>query len=320
MRTFAQFVRRLVGKAIRDDIFFLSGAIAFNLVMAVIPLLVLAVGITGYVLQSRFVDPAAQVTSILERVLPGAPIDPALVESVARLTTRAVNARTGFSLLGAVLLLAVATRLAATLRSVLRVVFDVHVRRGLIRGKIFDVRLVLSCALLLLANLLVVAWVTGQELADAVVGFPLTVLTLWLLFVVVYRTSPPVRPRWPAVFVAASVAAVLFETMKAAFQWYFTEIASLRTTSGGVTAVIVLLVFLYYAAIVFVLAGQAGYLITHPDFRAGTLDSPLPEPLEPGTADEAGRQDVDGVSASVASQQDEEDPADGRILADPPGV
>jgi len=298
-----RFLRRLIAKAIRDDIFFLSGAIAFNLVMAVVPLLVLAVGVTGYVLQSRFIDPAAQVTVLLDRVLPGESIDPQLVESVAEIATRAVEARTGFSVVGSILLLLVATRLAATLRSVLRVVFDIHVRRGLIRGKLFDVRLVLSCGLVILANLVLVAAVTGQGLTEAVIGYPLTIVTLWLLFVIVYRTVPPERPRWIAVFVASFIAAATFELLKAGFRWYFTEVASLRTTSGGVVAMIVLLVFLYYSAMVFVAAGQAGYLITHPDFRSVRLDSPLPEPLEPGSADRR-----------------RPEPVEDGILVDPPGV
>ena len=303
MSNFLRFFPRLTAKAVRDDIFFLSSAIAFNLVMAIVPLLVLAVGVTGYILQSRFIDPAAQVTVLLDRVLPGESIDPQLIESVAELTTRAVNARTGFSVVGVALLLVVATRLAATLRSVLRVVFDIHVRRGLVRGKLFDVRLVLSCGLLILANLVFVAAVTGQGLAEAVIGYPVTIVTLWVLFVIVYRTVPPERPRWPAVFVAASIAAVGFELMKVGFHWYFTDVVSLRTTSGGVLALIVLLVFLYYSAMVFVAAAQSGYLITHPDFRSVRLDSPLPEPLDPGSAD-------------VPHPR----PVDNGILVDPPGV
>ncbi len=325
----ARFAHRLWDKAIRDDIFFLSGAIAFGLVMAVVPLLVLAVGVTGYVLQASFTDPASQIVTFLDRILPGDTIDPELVASVVAFVTRTVDARTGFSVVGLVLLLLVATRLAATLRSVLRVVYDVHTRRGLVRGKLFDVRLVLVSGLLILVNLGVVVALSGRGLADLVLGYPLTVLTLWAVFAIVYRTASPVRPPWPAVITSATIASVGFEAMRLAFRWYFTEVATLRTTSGGIIALLVLLLFLYYASIVFVLAAEAGYLVTHPEVEDVAMESPLPEPLEPGSADVV-------AVASVAhrleqppgpdpggDRVDEDrgpDPRSSGILAEPPGV
>ncbi len=328
----ARFVHRVTAKAVRDDIFFLSGAIAFTLVMAMVPLMVLAVGITGYVLQSSFTNPPSQVAAFLDRMLPGDSIDPELVASVVDFVTRTLDARTGFSVVGAILLILVSTRLSATLRSVLRVVYDVDVRRGLFRGVLFDTRLVLISGLLILANLGVVVGVTGRGLAELVLGYPLTVATLWALFAIVYRTAAPVRPPWKAVFTSATIASIGFEAMRIAFRWYFTDMATLRTTSGGIIALLVLLLFLYYAAIVFVLAAEIGYLVTHPEVGEVDMESPLPEPLEPETSESAGLGQATespasgpvGSTAPAAAPSDREpdrsEPAAREGAADPAGI
>ena len=48
-----EFVRRVYKKAEQDNIFFLAGAIAFNVLVAVLPLILAALGIAGLLLQRQ---------------------------------------------------------------------------------------------------------------------------------------------------------------------------------------------------------------------------------------------------------------------------
>jgi membrane protein len=64
------FARRVYDKAGDDNIFFLAGAIAFNIVVAIVPLLLFAVGIAGVVLTARFGDPATVLVNRLLDYIP----------------------------------------------------------------------------------------------------------------------------------------------------------------------------------------------------------------------------------------------------------
>src|SRR5687767_3737593 len=64
------FLRRVYVKADQDGIFFMSGAIAFNLVVAIVPLMLAILGITGVVLQNRVEDPSALLANYIIRALP----------------------------------------------------------------------------------------------------------------------------------------------------------------------------------------------------------------------------------------------------------
>ena len=45
-------------KSTDDNIFFMAGAISYNLLIAVVPLFLLAVGLWGYVLRARYGEPS----------------------------------------------------------------------------------------------------------------------------------------------------------------------------------------------------------------------------------------------------------------------
>ncbi len=287
MNRTVRFLGRLLRKANRDDIFFMSGAIAFNLIVAVLPLLVFALGVAGFVLQARSPDPGAQAIMTIRRLVPPGVIDGELLATVGRVVNAGVAQRAGFSLVGSLLLLFFSTRLAATLRSVLRVVFEVPDRRPLVRAKLHDVQIVLVGGLLILLDLGATALGTGLGPADQLVGLPLTLFTMWVLFALVFRYVPARPTPWRTVWVGATTAAVSFALMRLGFGLYLTRFATFTSGFGSLATLVVLYLFLYYSAVLFVLSGEAAFLSSHPegqpkeDAKAGHAqsgDSPTKSP------------------------------------------
>ena len=92
----------------------MAGAIAFNLVLALFPLLVLVVGLAGYVLP-RFGDPAGAIMDLVTQNIPqgGATDLSGLADIVAE---GLVERRASLTIAGSAFLLWVATRLSASLR------------------------------------------------------------------------------------------------------------------------------------------------------------------------------------------------------------
>jgi membrane protein len=272
-----EFLGRIVHKALDDNIFFMAGAITFNLLVAIIPLLVVAVGIAGFMLTARFGDPAAALTELLRGGLPVTGEELGLLSWIEALIDTLVQERTGFSIVGAVVLIWISTRLVGTLRTVLREVFDMPQARGLIRGKVFDIQMVIVAGFLFVVNIGVTVrlrairdfgidllGLEGSGLAITRRGYAMVVAfaSIWVLFVLVYRYLPPRPVPWRTALIAATFTAILFEATKYLFGWYIVSVAEYRSAYGNLTSVAVLFFWIYYGAIVFILGGEVAQVHT----------------------------------------------------------
>ena len=284
------FLRRVYDKAGDDDIFFLGGAIAFNIIVAIIPLLLFSVGIGGLVLSARYGDPATVVVNALLDWIPAIGGSINLVQTLRDAISGIVEGRTGFTAVGAFLLIWFSTRLVGTLRSVLQNVFDVAQDRGIIGGKIFDFKAVIIGGALILVNLGITTemqsiytfgisalGVSGRTLNFLQLAWRIGVsyLTAWILFLGIYRYTPARWVPWKTALVAATFTATLFEALKYAFSWYVTSVADYRSTYGNLIAIAVLFFWIYYGSLVFILGGEVAQVWTMRRAlranRAGTL-------------------------------------------------
>lgn len=284
MKKAAGFLARLVRKADQDDIFFMSGAIAFNLIVAVLPMLIFALGLAGFIFEARFADPGGQAMLTIQRLLPPSVADADLLERLGRAVEGAIESRTRYSLIGFILLMFFSTRLAATLRSVLRTVFEVPVRRPLVRSKLLDMQIVLVGGLIVLLDLALTAGAAGYGINNELVEFPKTLVTMWLLFGLIFRYVPARPTPWATVWVGATIAAFTFALMRLGMGLYLTRFASLASAFDGFAALVILYLFLYYSAVLFVVSAEAAYLTTHPEGRVVGAKEPSKPSSDEGTS------------------------------------
>ncbi|MGD8319783.1 MAG: YihY/virulence factor BrkB family protein [Gemmatimonadota bacterium] len=272
-----EFLRRLWTKAEEDEIFFMASAVSFNLLVAAIPLALLGIGLTGYVLSTRVGDPVQGIVSLLAENLPQGASGMDLSQTARAVVSGVMARRSGFTLLGAALFVWLATRLVGTLRLVLREIFDVAHSRGIVRGKVFDVQVVVIGVVLLTLNLGVTISLeavleygvgflglepTTIGLAQWLLGHAVALVSIWALFFVVYRYLPARRIPWPTALVAATFAAVAHEALKQGFSWYATDVADYSSTWGNLATVAVLFFWIYYEALVFILGGEVAQVYT----------------------------------------------------------
>jgi membrane protein len=253
----------------RSDLFFLAGAITFNVIVAVIPLLLLVAGIGGYVASALYDRPGPDVVQVVVDYLPQVGGDVELISRVEGVVESLVEERTGFSLIGALVLAWISTRLVGTLRVVLRNIFEIEDDRGILRGKIFDFKVVVVAGLLLLLNVgITVGLRAGQAWARevgpdhepmgwlvSVPGYLLAFASAWVLFYLLYRYIPARRVDWRACVVGATFTSVFYELMKEGFAWYVGSVATFSTTYGSLAVAAVLFFWIYYGSVVFILGG-----------------------------------------------------------------
>lgn len=288
---FRVFLMRVGSKALEDNIFFMAGAITFNFLVALVPLLLLFVGISGFILSSRFPDPASALISILLENLPAVEGMGDLVAGVEKIIEALVADRASYSLVGFLIFLWISTRLVGTLRTVLREVFDFPLGRGIIQGKIFDGFMVVVGGLLFVLNLSITVVVRavedyGLDLMGLQGGGPafirqfsaqiLAFGSIWVLFILVYRYLPPRRIPMRTAVVAATFTGILFEVSKFVFSWYVTSMANFRSAYGGLTSAAVLFFWIYYGAIVFILGGEVAQIYNIHRTRRIHAAAPVP--------------------------------------------
>jgi membrane protein len=279
-RRFREFLGRVLSKADEDNIFFMAGAITFNLLVAVVPLTLLFIGISGFVLSSRFPDPASVLIPFILGNLP----------SVGVGVDLAVEDRASFSLVGLLVFFWISTRFVATLRTALREIFDIPHPRGIIQGKLFDLVIVVVGGLLFVLNLgITVGLETVEEFGLTAAGIEgpgldvvrqgiaqlMAFVFIWTLFLLVYRVLPPRRIPWRTALTAATFTGVLFEGTKYLLSWYVTSGADFRTTYGSLTGLAILFFWTYYGAVVFILGGEVAQVLTVNRTRKRHAATPL---------------------------------------------
>jgi len=289
-RRFRDFFLRVVSKADEDNIFFMAGAITFNLLVALVPLILLFIGISGFVLTSRFPDPASVLVSFLLGNLPtvGGEVD--LVSRVQEVIDSLVADRASLSLVGFLVFIWISTRLVGTLRTALREIFDFSHGRGIIHGKLFDALMVVVGGLLFVLNIgITVGLKAAEEYGISLTGLEgpglnllrqttvqlLAFGSIWVLFLLVYRYFPPRKIPWRTALTAATFTGVLFEVTKYLFSWYVTSAANFSTVYGGLTSAAILFFWIYYGAIVFILGGEVAQVYTMSRTRRLHASSPV---------------------------------------------
>jgi membrane protein len=267
----ADFVSRVYNKAGQDDIFFLAGGIAFNLLVAAVPFFLLLIAVFGFVLPATVEDPEQ---AAVDYVLSFLPASRSVIEFTRAVVSDIIAGRTQAGAVGLLFFVWFSTRLIGSLRSVLREVFDLQEDRGIVQGKIFDAIMVVVAGTLFLANtgitvaieaihtygvaLLGVSEAAEVRALQAVWGQLLAFAFIFAMFMLMYRYLPARRIPWRIALIAATFTAVVWELLKAAFAWYVANIADYTTTYGYLATLIILVFWIYYSAVVFILGGEVG--------------------------------------------------------------
>jgi membrane protein len=263
------FIRQVYKKAEADNIFFMAGAISFNVVVAIVPLLLATLGIAGIILSKSAADPTEPLIEYITRILP--PVGDEFILRIRAILDELIRQSAGLLSIGTVFLIWFSTRLVGTLRTALREVFDIPEGRSIISGKIFDIKMVIAAGTLFAINVGLTVTLdivarfgirflglnpsqiqTFQLLYAQVLAF----LVIWLMFLLIYRYLPARKAQWRTALLAATFTSILFEVMKQLFGWYVTTIANYGSTYGSLSTIFILFFFIYYTAIVFILGGE----------------------------------------------------------------
>jgi membrane protein len=245
----------------------MGAAIAFYTVFSLAPLVIIVIAIAGF-----FWGREAVQGQLFEQI--SALVGPDGAKAVEGVVQGAQEPKQGIvaTVASVIVLLVGATTVFSELQSALDRIWEVpaSVKQSgiwnMIRSRLLSLGLVLGLAFLLMVSLIVStvlaalgSWATGLmpgwEILLQILNVIVALAIMTVLFAMIYRFMPRASVAWRDVWTGAIVTAVLFEIGKFLIGLYVGK-ASVASSYAAAGSLVVVLIWVYYAAQVFLLGAE----------------------------------------------------------------
>jgi membrane protein len=250
---------------ISDEALSRGAAIAFYTVTSIAPVLLFVIAIAGLV----FGPDAAQnaITAQLSGLM-GQQTAEVLQNAVASASGK--TAGVVATIIGIITLMVTASGVFGEIQTSLNAIWKAEAKgttvSRLIRARAASLGLVATLGFLLIVSLVVSTALTAfGNYLDSVLPFGKFILTVLntvvsvmlisLLFAAIYKVLPDRHLEWRDVVVGALVTAILFTVGKSLISWYIGS-SAIASSFGAAGALIVLLLWVYYSAQIFLLGAE----------------------------------------------------------------
>jgi membrane protein len=250
-----------------DNCLRLAASLAYYTALSLAPLLLLIAGVVGLVLGREQV--AGQLAAQLESLM--GPSGRELVNNV--LMTTSPEGGTLATIIGLVTLVIGATAVFGELQTTMNLIWEVQPARtngmwagiwAWLKERVFSLAIVFALAFLLLVSLVISAalagaasllWGPAQTLLSRLLELAVSLVVLTLGFALLFKYVPDADIRWRHVWLGGLVTAVLFTVGKTAIGAYLGH-ASVGSAYGAAGSMVVLLVWVYYSALIVFLGAE----------------------------------------------------------------
>jgi membrane protein len=262
---FTALIREGITGFIDDNALSRGAAIAFYAVTAIAPVLFIATAIAALGLGHDAASGAVRYQ--LRRIMSRESAD--LVQ-LAILHVHGGHHTLAGSLIGLVALIVTASGFFTEIEDALNVIWKAPRTESyfyqLLRGRIMSLALVIGLGVLLLGSMLIASGIgvlahvldRMTDLSNFVIGainLGLSFVVVSLLFAALYKVLPNKPLQWRDVMVASCGTAILFQAGQALIVFYLANFIS-ANIYGAAGGVIVLLVWVYYSAQIFLLGAE----------------------------------------------------------------
>lgn len=274
VKAFWLLVKESASAWVDDRASSMGAALAYYALFSIAPLLLIAITIAGF-----FFDADAAQGEILGQIRglignEGAAALEGLLESASKPGNTLIGMATGV-----VLLVVGATTAFAELQSALDQIWDVPASKrpsgiwGMIRSRLRSLGLVAAVGFLLMVSLVASAalsalgkwwggWFGEWKILLEAVNQILTFVIFTGLFALIYKLLPSIKIAWRDVWVGAAATSLLFAIGKFAIGYYLGT-SSVASGFGAAASVVVLLVWVYYSAQIFLFGAEFTWAYAH---------------------------------------------------------
>ncbi len=239
----------------------LISMIAYNLITAIFPILLVLLSLVGFFVQGHLQEVSTAISGVFPEARQSNIAVTPLLRSLVQITGP-------LAVVSFVALLWLGSNLFSTMENAFSIIFRIR-GRDIVPQRVMALAMVLVLAVLLPLSLGAASLVTtgsadvgrllphqaGQVLA--IVGPLTSVGVLWLLFLVIYLVVPNFEVRLRQAWRGALVAALLFGLLQLLFPLYFQVFLTGNTRYGAAAAsILVLIIWLWFFAVITVVGAQ----------------------------------------------------------------
>lgn len=247
----------------------LGAALAFYTILSLAPLLIVVIAVAGLIFGRATAE--GQIVWQIQDLAgtEGAEVVRQMIEG-ARKPASGILATT----FGLLTLFLGATAVVAELRDALNTIWEIPIREShwrssvvrILKERVLSFVMVLGVGFLLLVSLIVNAWLAAvgaffggflpvPELVLKGFTSAVSFVVIAGLFALIYKVMPDVDLKWRDVAAGAALTSLLFSLGKLLIGLYLGK-ASLGSTYGAAGSLVVLLVWVYYSAQIFLFGGE----------------------------------------------------------------
>lgn len=262
------FLSALSEKFQRDNAFFLARGLAFDVLVCLIPAVFLLFILFGFLFDSPK-ETIQYMTTYMKSMIPFSR------QQVLRSLFSVVKAEKILGLLGIIGLIWTLSRVFGSIRTVLDAVFKVKEGRGVLRGKVFDLKMMFLGSLFFLATVLVTSLSSLlKRISPNILGFKFLYLGIrgelisfflaffftFCMFFFLYKFMLYQRIQTKTALFAALGTSILWEVAKQGFRLYLFNALDLSKAYGSFGLLFALVFWVYYSCIVFILGAEMGWV------------------------------------------------------------
>lgn len=276
------YVGNLVGSAVRDfiadDCVSRAAVIAYATLLSLFPMLLFLLTAIGYVIANP--ETQSEFVSAVASVFPG-------TDTLIHQTVDSVVKNRGSATLFATLTLLVsASSVFGAMNKNVNAIWKIPKQRGIVESTVLAVFMVVAVAVVFLVSLGLSTFLQiAGEFTLTVIGlgalagpavypllaFVLPVVTTTGLFTLVYRFIPNTRIKWSWALQGGIAGGLLFEVGKQLFALYLSSLAHFDTVYGSIGAVIALLTWADYSAIILLFGCEVSHVAAEMDLERAAL-------------------------------------------------
>lgn len=266
------FAVKLDTRIDKHHTFMLASGIAFNILLYLLPLFLIAVYVVRMLLGEQEI--ISLINDLAKDFLPPTSGTRDILSEIIKEVELLVEYSSVLGIIGGIVLLWLSSALISSFRSSLNTIFDISSPHVFIIYRFKDMLLILVITILILLYSYIVPIVTFilsnitdlfpgglSDYFNSVAIYGVSLITSFFLFYFIFRFVPNKRiDRKPRIFATLS-SVFLIEVSRHIFAWYISSISNYGKFYGTYAIVVTAALWIYYSSLIILLSAEVGKLI-----------------------------------------------------------
>ncbi len=261
------YILDFVDKIEKHHIFLLSAAVAFNVLLYIIPLILIGIYITNLFFDTNFFN--SLLAELLLSFLPETEQTYLIISNLLLETQKIFSVSSFVGLVGTVSLLWLGSAVFSSLRSSLNVVFEAKAKKVFVIYRFKDIALtiMLTIFILILGYALPLVSILSKSIGELLPSMLLvfftklttqivSIILYFLFFFFIYKFIPNTKVPFLIVLFASGICTILAEASREFFSFYIKFIANYSRFYGAYGFLVAVMVWIYYLFFIILFSGE----------------------------------------------------------------